>query len=75
MFWTDDHYQIVSCNQKIDGAVVYALDTLKKNSSKRLQGLIRSLTILCGMFDILKLMAQWSFIRVMDFIQFIRKEN
>lgn len=29
MFWDGDHYQQVSCNQKIDGALVIALDSEK----------------------------------------------
>ena len=36
MFWTGDHYQPVSCNQKIDGTTVYALDTLKTKHFKKI---------------------------------------
>jgi hypothetical protein len=36
MFWTGDHYQRVSCNQKMDGTPVYALDTLKTKRFKKI---------------------------------------
>jgi hypothetical protein len=36
MFWTGDHYQLVSCNKKMDGAMVYALDSLKTKRFKKI---------------------------------------
>jgi len=36
MYWTGDHYQQVSCNQKIDGAMVIALDSEKLDHFKRI---------------------------------------
>jgi hypothetical protein len=36
MYWTGDHYERISCNQKIPGVVPIALDTEKLNSFKRI---------------------------------------
>ncbi|MDN5289037.1 MAG: hypothetical protein JWR38_5311 [Mucilaginibacter sp.] len=36
MYWTGDHYQAISCNQKISGTTIYALDTLQLNHFKRI---------------------------------------
>jgi hypothetical protein len=36
MYWAGDHYQPVSCNQKMDGTPVYALDTLKAQRFKKI---------------------------------------
>ena len=36
MFWNGDHYQPVSCNKKMDGAMVYALDSLKTQRFKKI---------------------------------------
>jgi hypothetical protein len=36
MYWAGDHYQPVSCNQKMDGTTVYALDSLKTQRFKKI---------------------------------------
>jgi hypothetical protein len=36
MYWTGDHYQAISCNDKIDDVSIIALDTFKVNHLKRI---------------------------------------
>lgn len=36
MYWTGDHYESISCNQKLDGTPVFALDTIKVAHLKKI---------------------------------------
>jgi hypothetical protein len=36
MYWVEDHYEPISCNQQIPGAWVIALDSVKLNSFKKI---------------------------------------
>ncbi len=36
MYWNVDHYVQISCNKKVDGAMVIALDSAKMNNFKRI---------------------------------------